>query len=110
MEARKKFNYILQNAMMKESFENGVQTEESSLFFRNHDFHRSNTLPFYRFKHQCSCDETCFPSHAPFAPNRRVPRPSIGGRPTQPTDVQSVPHKSLHKLYTFKLKIKTPQD
>lgn len=119
MEARKKFNFILQNAIMKEFFE--LQSEESSLFFRNHDFHRTNTLPFYKIKQQCGCDKKycshypcrsgiCFPSSAPFVSYRKVPRASIAGRPIKPTDVKPVSHKSLQKLYTFKLKKRTPQD
>ena len=116
MEARKKFNFILKNAMMKEFFEYGGNSEESSIFFRNHDFHRSNTLPFYKTKQQCNCcncysclSGICFPSAAPFAPCHRVPRAFIRGRPSDPTDVQCVPNKTLHKLFTLKLKKKKIQ-
>lgn len=116
MDATKKFNFILKNAMMKEFFEYGGNSEESSIFFRNHDFHRSNTLPFYKIKQQnncCSYDPCrsgiCFPSAAPFAPCRKVPRVIVRGRPTEPTDVQPVSNKSLHKLFTLKLKKKRIQ-
>ncbi|CAO1365424.1 unnamed protein product [Diamesa hyperborea] len=115
MEARKKFNFILQNAMMKEFFEYGGSSEESSIFFRNHDFHRSNTLPNYKIKQQSNCCSNpcgiCFPTAAPFAPCRQVPRVVVRGRPTDPTDVQPVSNKALHKLYTLKLKKKRiPRD
>lgn len=112
MDARQKFNYILKNAIMKECFESEIQSEDHSIFFRNHDFHRSNTLPFYQTKRhsQCCCyypcrSGVCFPSAAPFAHCRKVPRVVIAGRPTHPTDVQLVPKKTLHKLFSgLKLK------
>lgn len=101
----KKFQFVLQNARMKEHFVMSQQ-EAGSLFYRNHETNRTDKLPFYRTKEMFNCLKSCgyypyrvgkcFPAAAPFVSPVMVPRTTFAHRPLSPPDIQRVSHRRIH--------------
>lgn len=104
-----KFDFVLRNKMMKEHLAL-PPSETSSIFYRQNEFNKPLSLPFFQFKdcHSvCNCypqrRSRCFPTAAPISCLPMVHRTRFSDRPLSGDEVRIPTRDSLRKTYTIKL-------
>lgn len=106
---RRKFDFILQNKMMKEHLAL-PPSETSSVFYRQNQFNKPLSLPHFQFKgclSDCHCypqrRSRCFPNAAPISCLPMVHRTKFASRPMTSNELRLPSRESLRKIYTIKL-------
>lgn len=104
-----KFDFISRNKLMKEHLAQ-PPSEASSMFYRQNEFNKPLSLPFFQFKgcqSVCHCypqrRSRCFPAAAPISCLPMVHRTKFAERPVSGDEVRIPTRDSVRKTYTIKL-------
>lgn len=112
-----RFDTFMLNRSMEEHMA-APKPSSSSFFYRQNNVNKTLKLPYFHYEDKTNCGSRkdypsrtgeCFPETGPLVATKKVHRTKCAAKPASPNDVELPSHRTLHDLYTFKLKKRSPK-